>query len=215
MSTIEQKFSFGAEGGQFNGVEAPFPIAGVAARYLPHWAVHNKNADLTTTAGRLYYVPYFFPKIISYTGLAFYNGGAGDNAEVWRAGVYQASNSTGLPSALIQDCGEGTLTAASAERLLATAFTPAYIGWHYIAFHANSASNFKAISNISSASTDAGMIQACPGSHLFGKTSLITDSISNSFGAYYVDTAYGALASTAVAPTAITTLGPLVAPYRT
>ena len=204
-------------GGAFNGVQPLGAFAGVNNQYLPHWGIVERSTGLTTTATRLYYIPYYFNEMREFTGLKTRNNGAGDNTDTFRMGVYKATlNSTGTrgaPSTLLVDCGEVTLTAAAAERTLASAFTPDYVGWHFLAFHANQAAAMSAL-QVNFYSSSVGTIVANTTKYSFG------GSVSNDFtalgvAAYYVDTAYGALASTAVAPTATTTIAPIVAPYLT
>lgn len=196
----------------FFGVPPLGTISGAAVLYPPHWAIVDSNevATLTTTATRLYFIPYYFSEVVSFTGLKSRNSGAADNGKTYRCGVYQKSPTTNLPSTLIQDCGEVTLTGASAERTLATAFTPAYIGWHYLAFHANTGAVMVRMASQMPFS-DAGIPGGISLSNAFG----VSAANVRQFGAYYVDTAYGALASTAVAPTAVTNLSPVLMPYRT
>lgn len=204
--------------GPFGGAKAPLPPSGMTAMFLPHWAYVNTVAGLTSTTTRLYYIPYYFPVAgLSYTGLKCHNSGAGDNADTLRLGVYQASATTGLPSTLVIDAGEITLSGAAAVRTLASAWTAPYEGWGFLALHCNQAAEFYAFTNVSASSTAVGVIFPAPSIQLFGAPST-TFAISNTatnFGAYYVDTAYGALAASAVAPTAILTTCPAVAPYRT
>jgi hypothetical protein len=207
--------SFATDSGPFNGIPAPFPVAGVNAYFPPHWAVADSALNITTTINRLYYIPYYFTNIVSYTGLACRNAGVGDNGEVFRVGVYQASASTGLPSTLVSDVGQGTLTGAAADRLVAGSFTAPYVGWGYLAFHANTAAVWRGASAIDSGSTRVGVIDTSPQATLFGTSAIPEYGNVSLFAAYYVDTAYGALASTAVSPTAIATLAPYLMPYRT
>lgn len=203
--------------GPFNGTTAPIPISGVNGLTIPHWA-SIQQAVLTTTATRLYFIPFYFPRAgLAYSGLKSRNTGAGDNGDTYRQGVYQADFTTGLPSTLVKDCGEVTLTGAAAMRTLASSWTTPYEGWGFLAHHANQAADMQPLSNINStASTAVGLITSFAQNFMFGidNTTLNLSPVAATFGAYYVDTAYGAFASTAVAPTAITTLAPIVAPYR-
>lgn len=213
MANIAVKFGLGGGGGTFAGVQPLGAFAGVGNRFPPHWATINSlGGGLATTATRLYYVPYYFNEMRAFTGLKSYNTGSGDNGETFRMGVYRAallsSGLRGAPSTLLADCGQVTLTGAAAERTLASSFTPDYVGWHFLALHANSAFSIAAIQNIGSSDVPNSMRNA------FGNNAIVASGTA-SFGAFYVDTAYGALASTAVAPTAVTDLGPLVVPYLT
>lgn len=196
----------------FDGAAAPFPISGVGGIFPPHWAaLLTISTGLSTTATRLYFIPYYFPAIVQYTGLKTRNLGTGDNAKVFRMGVYQASPTTGLPSTLIVDAGEVTLSGAAADRTLATAWTPPYIGWGYLAHHANAIVD---IANICDQTTGSNVYNNQP-NRLFGIGSTQPSLSAANFGSYYVDTTYGPLAANAVAPTAITNIAPAVLPYRT
>lgn len=195
--------------GAFYGAP-PLPhIAGVGATFAPMWC-DTDTTTLTTTATRLYYIPYFFPYILSYTGLRTYNAGTGDNGDTFRVGVYQASRTTGLPTTLVKDLGEVTLTGAAAVRSVASSFSPAYVGWHYICLHSNQTIDFFRIRDL--AAGTSGLL----GTKAFGaNTANWIGTSGGTFGCYSVDTAYGALAASAVAPTALQALAPILSPYRT
>lgn len=209
---------FGAKPGKFGGIPSLAPFAGVAGLHPPHWAhLEHSIATMNTTATRLYYIPIYFEDIRAYTGIKSYNHGAGDNGDTFRMGVYQAtltsSGNRSSPSSLVADCGEVTLTGAAAERTLASAFTPAYVGWHYLAFHANQAANMRMMTNTTSVGADG---QYHPGlKYHFGATAVTNDYNAIGIAAFYVDTTYGALASTAVAPTGFVTQAPTCVPYLT
>ena len=201
--------------GSFFGAPPLGTIAGAAVIYPPHWAVLDSAVtDLTTTSTRLYYIPYYFSEVVSFTGLKSRNTGTGDNGDTYRCGVYQKSASTNLPSTLVQDCGEITLTGAAADRTLAVAFSPAYVGWHYLAFHANQAATMHRMYSAIAISA-AGISSGIGLSGAFGTAAIGNSAAVQGFGAYYVDTAYAALASTAVAPTAATPVAPTLCAYRT
>lgn len=199
-----------------NGVPMPYPIAGVGGLYPPHWAcLTTASGTTTTTAGRLYYIPYYFPYAgVAYTGLKMRNQGAGDNAEALRLGVYRASKTTGLPSTLVVDAGEITLTGAAADRTLATAWTSPYVGWGYLAYAANTAVDVAAMSAGAAAALTG---QSMPQRHAFGIAITTAPGTFIAFAGYYVDTAYGAFAANAVAPTGIINNDyvPTVYPYIT
>lgn len=205
-----------------NGVLGGIPpfgtVAGCACLYPPHWAlIDDVVAALTTTATRLYFIPYYFQDIVAYTGIKTRNNGAGDNLDTYRVGVYQKSVSTNLPTTLIQDLGEVTLSGAAADRTLAVSFTPAYIGWHYLAMHFNQGS---AMQRMLSAlyTTNVGSVSGMQhiAGALFGTAGTSASVLGNGgFAAFYIDTAYGALAATAVTPTAVTSAAPSIYPYRT
>lgn len=197
-----------------DGIPAFGPIAGVGAIFPPHWATLTNANALTTTTNRLYYIPYYFQAVRAYTGLKLYNNNTGDNGDKCRAGVYQFNATTGLPTSLVIDAGEVTFTGAAAIRTLAASFSPAYVGWHCLAIHFNAAVDMQWVSTLESLSA-AGLAVGFPAKNGFGVSTPVLGSGASTFGAYYVDTAYGALAANAVAPTAISTQGPGVYPYIT
>lgn len=211
MANIATKFGLSAGGG-FDGAATPIPPSGMGALFPPTWGVIvPTSGTLNTTAGRLYYIPFYFPALVQFTGLKMRNLGAGDNGEVLRLGVYEASQTTGLPSTLVIDAGEITLTGAAADRTLAAAWTPPYVGWGYFAYHANTAADIMPITDQLSSSQAVFYRPA----RFFGLSSTTPSTTAANFGGYYVDTAYAALASTAVAPTNVTNLTPAVFAYRT
>lgn len=192
-------------------------LSGVGGIVPPHWGVIDyATIGFSTTATRLYYIPYYFSEIVTFTGLKMRNGGTGDNGEVLRLGAYQATTPNGgLPTSLIVDAGEITLTGAAADRTLASSWTTPYVGWGFLAYHANTAAQVVAISTRATIS-NVGQYMPNPATNVFGLGSLdVNSTTASGFGAYYVDTTYTALASTAVAPTGIVTVAPVVAPYRT
>lgn len=208
-----------SKAGPFDGVNPLGAVSGAGIIYPPHWAVVESAIGFNTTATRLYFVPYYFNEVRQFTGLKTRNIGAGDNGDTFRMGVYQATSlANGLrggPSTLVADCGEVTLTGAAADRTLASAFTPAYVGWHYLAFHANQAAAMMRMTSHLEYSA-AGEMPGAAMRFAFGLgVALSALGTSAGFGAYYIDTAYGALASTAVAPTAATNFAPFLAPYLT
>lgn len=181
------------------GVPTPIMMSGAAIG--PHWAGIT-NASKTTTAGRLYYYPIYFDRIQTFAGAKTRNTGAGDNGETYRVGLYTESASGG-PGSLVKDFGEVTLTGAAAVRTLASAVSTTLLGWHYIAVHHNTAAamnSYGAGENITGAglvtpNIYAGLIPTMdPASQLNSVGPVL-------FSFLFVDTAYGALAATAVAPT--------------
>lgn len=205
LAALGVAYTKGKTGGVFNGVPNLPHVAGCDATFPPHW---GQQAAYSTVAGRLYYIPYYFPQIVSYTGLRTYNAATGDSGEVYRTGVYTANPLTGLPDTLVIDAGQTTLTAAAAVRTQAATFSPSYVGWHYLAIHHNSV-----------VSPMGGISATAPGvgGFLFGINTgeLGAAATTQLFGCYYATTAYAALAATAVAPSGTLNQAPLVAPYRT
>ena len=146
-------------------------------------------ASVTTTSTRLTYQPFFVQSAITFTRAYTYNNGAGDNGDTYRTGAYTDSN--GSPGTLILDFGEVTLTGASAMRTQTISLNLApYVGQIiWLCDHANQAAGMYGWNTF---------LANLPNNQMFG-------AYSASFSAtpsLYVDTAYGALASTAVAPTA-------------
>jgi len=173
----------------------------------PDYAILDASA-VTTTATRLYYVPMFFPRAESFSGIRTYNQGTGDNGETYRCGIYEESTNGG-PGSLLQDCGEVTLTGAAAVRTLAQSFSISTPGWHYLAMHFNSDA---AMYRMYLGATAAQIQRA----QLFGDYETLQNSNTGTAAKHfaYVDTAYGALASTAVAPTNGDWVCPSIAVYK-
>lgn len=198
--------------GSFNGAPAPFPTSGVAARFLPHWLMMSGTTGNTSALGRLYYIRYYFTHLVAYSGLIVPNMGAGDSGEKARVGVYTESQTTGLPSALVVDCGEVTFGGSAAENLAATSWTPPYIGWGYLAIHTNA---------VSALNRYFAIITAGPGPNLANMVGLPAASTNNAntgaeIACHYTDAqAYGALQTVAPVPTAMIGTFPCVYPYRT
>lgn len=211
---------FAQFGGALYGVNAPVPFSGVGGIFTPHWAQLDITNVFATTATRLYYVPYYFPSIgFTYTGLKSYNTGTGDSGDKFRLGVYTANLATGMPQSLVIDAGEATLSGSAAEITLAAAFAAPLKGWAWLCLHSRDS---LAIAPLSTrwAVTGVGNVTPNLAMGMFGLAAIADGTASATppgaqFGAVYVDTTYGALASTAVAPTAISPRGPTVAPYKT
>jgi len=205
---------FASNKNTFYGIVAPPQITGCDANFPPHWGVVG-SGGFSTTATRLYFLPYYFREIIQYTGLRARNQGTGDNGEKFRLGAY-TMDTTGHPASLIVDAGEVTLDGSAAARTLATAWTPPYIGWGFLCAHHNSSASMYGVSDRETVSS-VGYVQTNLASTLFGQTNTAVEAgaTTNLFGGFYVDTTYGALASTAVQPTGVTQIGTWVTPYRT
>lgn len=162
-----------------------------AAYYTSQWGITALSETMTTSAGRLYYIPFFVWEAHTFEAMAIFNSGAGDNGETLRVGVYDNTGAKG-PGALVTDFGQATLTGASAVRELSgTAALQRGIYW--AAVHANAASAMYAY---------AGLTTSINAMNLSADVGLLSLTNINAHYAFrYVDTAYGALASTAVAPT--------------
>lgn len=182
------------------------PFAGFSTgRYLwPQWGAFGSAMTITTTSTRLYYYPIYIPKAQTFASASVYNSGAGDNGETLRIGIY--SNNNGLPGTLLSAYTEITLTGAAAERNVAVSLSLS-AGWNWCAIHHNSAAAMYGI-NASYQLSAAGMLpnlatQAIKdfGTLAFAPTFDYNLGSQGAYAGFYVDTAYGALASTAVAPT--------------
>ena len=195
MVTVPEKIT----NGPWNGVNPPiFPSGKI---YIPPQLI-TTSLTHTTTATRLYYVPFYVPRTTTFAGAKTYNQGAGDNGETLRIGMY-AEAAAGGPGALLKDFGEITLTAAAALRTLASSVTVVGARWVYLCLHANSAmAMYSMTPRTSGAGTEPSF--AAPLSFAFGTYNLNATALyyNSTPACDYVDTAYGALAATAVAPTA-------------
>lgn len=175
------------------------PLYWTGKRY-PSILHHPLGTTLTTTATRLYYGLTYIWEIRSFAGVATRNSGAGDNGDTYRVGLYTHTAASG-PTSLVKDFGEVTLTAAAGERVLSSSFTPPYIGWYWFAFHANQAAAMYRSNPVGFEQSAAGYAPNWNASALMGQI-IVPISISGNDFMLSVDTAYGAFASTAVAPTA-------------
>jgi hypothetical protein len=190
----------------FNG--APTPTWATGVQRSPNWVVDD-SATLTTTATRLYYYPMYFDRAETLTGARTCNAGAGDNGETYRVGLYFDNGASGGPGTLAVDFGTVTLTAASAVRTLASSYAMTSPGWYWIAVHHNTACSMYCyrVGNSADVNLSRGI-----GSITSSASVEWDGSALQPF--FYVDTAYGALASTAVAPTASTNQAPSVRFYK-
>jgi hypothetical protein len=183
-------------------VGAPFIGYDTGVRNLPHY-ITKTGATLTTTSTRAYYMPYFVQEAVIFSSILTYNQGAGDNGDTYRLAIY-ANDGTAGPGTLIQDIGQVTLTGASALRTISTTINlEAYANqWVWVMFHANQAA---AMYDMQTGTTAAEYINGNVAFGTFG------DFFSGNLAASlfrYVDTAYGAAASTAVAPTTSVAIAP-------
>lgn len=191
----------------FNGTPTPTWATGVMRG--PNWVVDDSAASITTTATRLYYYPMYFDRAETLAGARTCNGGAADNGETYRVGLYFDDGASGGPGTLAKDFGQVTLTAAVAVRTLASSYTMTSPGWYWIAVHHNTACAMYAYE--AAVATDLNFCRNI-GSITVGTANEWNGNQLEPF--FYVDTAYGALASTAVAPTASTVAAPAVRLYK-
>jgi hypothetical protein len=192
----------------FNGTNTPTWQTGVERG--PNW-VFDAAAAMTTTATRLYYYPMYFDRAEVLAGVKTLNGGAGDNGETYRVGLYFDNGATGGPGTLAKDFGQVTLTAASAIRTLSNSYTMIAPGWYWIAVHHNTACSMAAFR----AGVVASGVAPARNIGALNNTST-TDEWQQGLllPFFYVDTAYGALAATAVVPTNSAAEAPAVRIYK-
>lgn len=212
MTDLARKFGFG--GGGISGLPSIGYLDNNA--YIPHYVFTDSNTALTTTATRLYYVPFFVQEGYTFTDIITSNSGAGDNGEKYHVGVY-ANDGTEGPGTLISAGGEVTLTGASALRTvgsLAIDLSAYAEQWVWLAMHFESESAMYRMTLSDGTSIAPSPIGNVGG--VFGARTLAGGNGTEFMGAFkYVDTAYAVLASTAVAPTAGTATAPVIALRRT
>jgi hypothetical protein len=196
-------------GGSLKGVPVPKIMSGTGI--YPHYTFTFTSTPLTTTATRLYYVPIYLDNLTTFAGIKTYNSGAGDNGETYRVGIYNEATAGG-PGSLLNDCGEITLTAAPGLRTAASSFTNTVTGWHYLAIHANSAFAIYAFVTAMGRAGSQPYDNTNEALPQFGMGSF-AGGTNSSYPFLYVDTTYGALASTAVAPTASINSAPAMQVY--
>ncbi len=164
----------------------------------------------TTTATRLYYMPILIFKGHVFTACETFNASAGDNGEKYRVGIY--THGTAGPGTLVGSFGEVTLTGAEAVRELTANVTVPKSGLYWLAVHFESATVMQCVNAANKQLTAAGYLPSMMPQALLGyksATTALTDPLNSM--TLYVDTTYGALASTAVAPTAALDYGIAVA----
>jgi len=182
---------------------APFIGYDTGVCHLPHY-ITKTGATLATTSTRAYYIPYFVGEAVIFSSIQTFNQGVGDNGDTYRLAIY-ANDGTAGPGTLIQDIGQVTLTGASALRTIsATINLEAYaLQWVWVMFHANQAADMYDMKvTLTSGEFTNGVA-------VFGTFGSQFSSAANANAVFrYVDTAYGAAASTAVTPTATITAAP-------
>ncbi len=192
--------------GPVSGVRPPKVMPGAAI--APHYAY--AAAGTVPSANDLYYVPIYVPDATTWAGIKCQNGSAGDTGEVIRFGIYQEATNGG-PGSLLADLGTITLDASAAQRTLASSWTSTSIGWHYSAVHFQSATNL-IFGTVQATDSSVGRYPINAGS---GMPQITLSFSYTGVGPFLlVNTAYGALASTAVTPTSSATFGPFVFIYR-
>lgn len=184
-----------------NGFINGIPTAGWASgqTFLPYGMTLQGN--ITTAADDRFYFPFFVDRTVTFSGARTWNGGAGDTGETLRLGVY--SNNNGLPDVLLKDFGEITLTGATALRTLANAVTLPGPAWYWQCSAYSAASTMRGMTPLATVSS-VGFMPVTPINMLTGFKLTTIPSITaglNQSAGFYVSTAYGALPSTATAPT--------------
>lgn len=196
--------SFGGISGPMYG--APFIGYDTGVRHPPHY-IANCGTTLATTINRAYYMPFFVAEVVTFSSIITWNSGAGDNGDTYRLAIY-ANDGTAGPGTLIQDIGQITLTAAAAARTLsATINLQSYAGqWVWVMLHANQSASMEDM-NVTLGTQNEPQLSVG-----FGTFDDLTTSANNMTTPFrYVDTAYGAAAATAVAPTGSLTTAPVFA----
>jgi hypothetical protein len=151
-------------------------------------------------------MPIYIWESRTFSGAAVFNSGTGDSGDTLRVGLYTHGSTNG-PTTLVKDFGEITLTAAAAERVLSNSVTINEAGWYWLCVHSNQSISLYAGEYPSASVTSAGYL---PNDYtsFFGQIS--GTSLNPGLMMCQVDTAYGALASTAVAPTGMANTFPAV-----
>lgn len=130
------------------------------------YPAHLKSAAAsayTTTAARYVFIPFWLEAGDTWTGVAVYNTGAGDTGEKMKIAVYNYDLTTGAPSTVANNFGEITLTAAAAERRLASPWTVTVSAWYYLAFVADNTFNLAGASPfVTAAGAGPSIIMANP-----------------------------------------------------
>jgi hypothetical protein len=201
LTAINQARKAGAlPGSMFSANQVPSRFI-TNAYYLPIGYFQGESA-MTTTATRCYYTPLTIWTQKSFAGVSLYNTSVGDNGEKFRIMVFKDDGSGGGPGTLEKDFGEITLTAAAALRTLSSSWN-ALPGTYWLACWCDSASSVEAMRPFAFTSL-VGIVSQPSISNFIGDfTAPTTGGTGNLYTfCHYVDTAYGAAPSTAVAPTA-------------
>jgi len=181
------------------GNKAPKYITG--AYYLPV-GYAQRDAAITCTATRCSYVPLIIWENRTFSGVSVYNTSAADTGKKIRIMVFRDDLSTGGPGTLEKDFGEITLTAAAALRTLSSSWA-AVTGVYWLAFWSDSATNVEGMAPFDFQSIVGYSLSPSISCFVGSLNAPVTGDTGNLHTfSHYVDTAYGAAPSTAVAPTA-------------
>jgi len=123
-------------GGPLNGVLPPPLIAGKFV--LPNGYIIGPNLTVTLTAARYYYALKYIPRIETYAGMKFRDSGAGNNGKKVKGAIFSLNPTTGALSGVAKSFGEVTLDATAGIETMASAWTPAAIGWYVLAIVSDS-----------------------------------------------------------------------------
>ncbi len=188
-----------AGSGAMGGVMPPKILSGMGIGD-PVGRVITSSDQVTYSANDLIYIPIFIPRIVTFAGCKTYNSGTGDNGDTYKCALY-SEGASGGPDSLLKDFGEVTLTASSAIQTLASSYTMTTVGWHFFGIWFNDGSEMFAL-HTSARTTNVGY---APGAGIENHNPHFGFHDHASGGgipfAHHVNTAYGAWASTAVAPT--------------
>lgn len=177
-------------------------------RYVSNWyyppnsgVMDPGTQTLTTTDTRLYYIPFYVFESHAFDIMAVYNSGVGDSGDDVRVGIYSHHKDYG-PRVLKNDFGELSFGASASAEESESDEIFLTRGWWWGAIHCNGAADMYAIrSRVAS----YGLLR---GQSEIGVPSLTSNAIDDVNYFPYVDTTYAALASTAVAPTNVTSIVP-------
>lgn len=165
-------------------------------------AMDPGTTTLTTTNTRLYYIPFYVFMSHAFDFMAVYNSGVGDSGDDVRVGIYDHQGGYG-PRNLKNDFGELSF-GASAAKVENSSADEVYLtrGWYWAAIHCNGAADMYAIRS------RVGSSMLWRGQADLGVVAVDASGLDCVNYFPYVDTTYAALASTAVAPTAVTSIVP-------
>jgi hypothetical protein len=187
----------------FTSSTIPLPSYVTNSIYMPP-GYYRRTGAVATTATRCYYMPFPIWKAHTFSGAVTFNQTTTDNGEKCR--IMMFNDADGGPGTLAKDFGEITFTGASAARTLSSSWT-ASPGMYWAAIWFDSATAmFGMLPYFAASDAGAGGYGAVGFDALIGNlnSGANFDSIVGAV-AHYVDTAYGAAPSTAVAPTATIT----------
>lgn len=200
LSDVFKAFKIGVNRGALsfarNGVPPPKYVTGW--RYLLTDYYTDQSGGLALAAGVIHYARTYIWEARTFQGISIYNSGTGDNGDTVRVALY--TDSAAGPTTLVKDFGEITLTGAAAERVVSSSFTITQPGWYWIAVHTNQAASYYIMKLCGNYISNVGY---GPNQSMFAFSGCVGASAHSGSGVhgYYVTSAYGAAASTAVAPT--------------